>query len=99
MQGIKPAFNRRNFCEKTAGFLYIHLQNIMDIFSFITNIKGFLIKPLALTYIAGYIHIRQEVHLDLDRTIAMTVLAASSCYIKREPSGFIPAGLCFWKSG
>src|SRR5690606_1040526 len=41
----------------------------------------------------------QEVHLDLDDTVALASLAAAALDIEREASGLIPASLGFWKPG
>ena len=48
-----------------------------------------------MTYLAGNINIRQEVHLDGDSSISRTVLAPAAFYVKGEAPLLIPADFRF----
>lgn len=51
----------------------------------VTAILGrFAVVTRTLAYLAGHIHIRQEVHLDLQNTVALTGFAAAALDIKAE---------------
>ena len=79
--------------EKLAGIFAGHVKNIGDAFVFELNFQSFAVVALALAGLAGDINIRQEVHLDLDDTVALTGLAAPAFDVEREPPGLIAARL------
>jgi hypothetical protein len=44
---------------------------------------------------AGYIDIGEKIHLDLNRAVALAVLAAATLHVEAEASRFPTAGLRF----
>ena len=63
------------------------------------NLQRFAIVALALALIAGHINVWQEMHLDLDYAVALTLLATTTFDIEREPPGLVPARLGFRQAG
>ena len=49
----------------------------------------------ALAHLARHVHVRQEVHLDLDRAVAGARLAPAALHVEAEPPGQIAAHLGF----
>src|SRR5579884_495292 len=60
------------------------------------NLQCFAIVALAFTHFTGYIHIRQEVHLDFDDTLTLTGFTTSSLYIEGEAPRCVTANACLW---
>ena len=54
---------------------------------------------MAVADVAGDIDVGQEVHLDLDQTVALAGLAAATLDVEAEPAGAIAAGLGFRQTG
>ena len=48
------------------------------------NLQRFSIVAFTLTYFARHIHVRQEVHLDFDNTLAFTGFTTTTFDIERE---------------
>ena len=47
---------------KIHSFVYRHIQHLMDVFVFVPNGQGIAFVALALTFRAGDMHVRQEIH-------------------------------------
>ena len=52
-------------------FLHGHVQHIGDGLFLILHFQRFAVVTRPLAYLAGHVHIRQEVHLDLQNTVAV----------------------------
>src|SRR5439155_1219271 len=46
--------------------LHLQIENIGDIFAFVSDLKRLTVVPLAMAYFAFDVHVRQKVHLDLN---------------------------------
>ena len=68
--------HRRYSGEEFASFLNGHRENVGDRFALERNFQRFTVVALAIADITGDINVRQEVHFDLDDTIALACLAA-----------------------
>ncbi len=53
----------------------------------------------ALADLARHVHVGQEVHLDLDRAVALARLAAAALDVEREPARLVAADLRFLRGG
>ena len=62
--------------------LHRHVQHLIDILPLIVNLQRLAVVPLAMADLAGYIDIRQEVHLNLDDAVPAAGLAASALDIE-----------------
>src|SRR5690606_6542975 len=71
--------------------LYRQIQHLADVTAPIADVERFAVIALAATYIAGHIHVWQEVHLDLDDTISLTRFTASTFNVERKAARIISA--------
>src|SRR5690606_14589935 len=70
-----------------------HVQHVGDGLALELDLQRLAIVALALADVAGDINVGQEVHLDLEDTIALAFLAASALDVEAEAAGAIAAGL------
>ena len=65
------------------GFLDSHVEDIGDALLLVPDLQGLPIVPSALADLAGHVDVRQEVHLDLDQSVALACLAPSALHVER----------------
>jgi len=58
-----------------------------------THLQGLAVKARPVAHIAGYIHIRQELHFNTQLPLPLAGLAATTVYIEGETPWFVPAHL------
>ena len=63
-----------------------HIEDIIDAFPFIFDLQRFPVIALAAADLTRHIDIRQEMHLDLDDTVAGARLTAPAFFIEAETS-------------
>ena len=83
----------RDVLEEVHAFADGHLEDVGNRFALVVDLQRFAVVPLAMTDLAGHIDIRQEVHLDLDQTLARASLAAATLDVEREAARLVSA--CF----
>ena len=81
--------------EKFDGFVDGHIEDFRNIFAAIGDFEGFAVITLAFADFARRVNIRQEMHLDLDDTVALAGFAAPAFDVEGEASGFVAAQLRF----
>ena len=55
------------------------------------HFEGFAVIAFSLAGFTGHIHIRQEVHLNLEGTVTRACFASTAFNVEREPPGRISA--------
>ena len=85
--------------EEALRVLDGHIQHVSDGLALELHLKRFAVIALAFAGFTFDIDIRQEVHLDLDHTVALTGLAAAALDVKAETPGLVPARLGFGQTG
>src|SRR6266478_1974038 len=50
-----------------------------------------------MTYVARHVHVRQEVHLDADQSVALACFAPSALHVEREATRFVAALARDWR--
>ncbi len=83
-------------------FLHCHVQHVGDGLFLIFDFQRLPVVTCTLADLAGDVDIRQEVHLDLEDTVALAGLAAASPDVKAEPARAIAPHLgvlCLRKDG
>ena len=70
------------FNVKFHRFLDGHVQHVRDGLAFVVHFKSFTVVARSVTYLAGHIHIRQEVHFNLECAIATARLASTTFDVK-----------------
>ena len=68
--------------EELQRLIRRHLQDLRDVLSSIQHLQRLAVIALAVADLAGYIDIRQEVHLNLHQTVAAARFAAPALDIK-----------------
>src|SRR5439155_20525489 len=92
-QGLQVAVDRRDRLEELLGLLDRHVQDLGDGPALVVDFEGLAVVPGALADLAGDVHVREEVHLDLDGAVAGAVLAAAALDVEGEPARRVPPDL------
>ena len=83
-QGLQFACNQRHWFEEHMRIFDRHAQHFGDVLALVLHLQRFAVIAFAMADVARHIHVRQEVHLDLDYTIALTRFAAAALDVERE---------------
>ena len=83
-QRRQPALEFLLLAKKLQGFGNGKIQNIGQILALIANLQHLVPKTFALALGAGDVHVREKLHLDLFKALALARLAASALNIERE---------------
>ena len=83
-------------CEEFACFIDCHIKYIVDTLTLILDFQCLPVIPLSMTDLTWYIYICQEMHLNLDDTIATARLTSATCNIERESSLRVTHCLCIF---
>src|SRR5947199_311836 len=75
--------------EELERLLDGHLQDIGDRPALEADVERLAVVALAVALLARDVHVRQEVHLDLDLTVAAAHLAAPALHVEREAPGLV----------
>src|SRR5581483_10593886 len=94
-QGLHVAGDRRLVGEDLQRLLTRQVQDLGDVLALEGDVERVPVESGALADLARDIHIGQEVHLDLDRSVAGARLAASTLAVEREPTGLVAADAGF----
>src|SRR5687768_18222480 len=84
---------RRDRGEELCCFRDAHLEHVCDVLALEAHLQRLSVVALALTDLTGYVHVRKEVHLDLNRSLTRAGLAAAPAHVEREPSRLITPAL------
>ena len=79
---LKLRLDQWNVLEKIQRVVHRHIQHIGDALPLMEDFECFAVVALSLADLAGHVDIRQEVHLDLDESIALTSLAPPPFYVE-----------------
>ena len=83
----------RNVLKEFYPFTDTHVKYIEDTFSFIFDFQRLAVVSFALADLTRHIHIRQEMHLDLNDAVAAAGLAAAAFDVEAEAAFFVAAQL------
>ena len=83
----------RHVLKEFQRVLHGHIQHVVDALALILHIQGLPVIALAAADLAGHVHVRQEMHLDLDNTVAAARLAASALDVEAETALAVTLGL------
>src|SRR5262249_23321000 len=71
--------------EEAQRVLHRHVENFEDVLSAVTDLERLAVVALPLAYVAGYVYVGEEVHLNLDDAITLTGLATAALDVEAEP--------------
>ena len=86
IQGLDFIADGGHMLEERQGLLHRHVQHIKNTLSLVFYFQSFTIVALTAADLTGNIHIRQEVHLDLDDSVTAAGLTATALDIEAEAS-------------
>ena len=78
--------------KKLQRLLHRHIQHVVNVLSFIFYLQSLPVVPLSMADLTGHIHIRQEMHLNLQDAVAAAGFAASALYVKAEAPLLVAPG-------
>ena len=98
-EGVQVARNRGECGEELCGFFHGHFEYVGNGLTLVMHFEGFAVVALAVAGFAGHVHVRQEVHFNLQGAVAGAVLAAAALDVEGESAGGVAAhfrftGLC-----
>src|SRR5699024_10548974 len=99
LHGLDAARDLGHVLKEDERLIHSHIQHFVDILALISDFQGLLVVSLALAHVAGNIHVRQEVHLDLDEAVARAGLAAAALDVERKASWAVAAHLSVLSGG
>ena len=94
IQGLDLSADKRYIFEERQCFFHRHIQHIKNTLAFVFYIQCLTVVSLTAADLTGHIDIRQEMHLDLDDTIATAGFTSSALDIEAESSLAVTLGLC-----
>src|SRR6185369_2987952 len=83
-QRLELAGDLRNRSEELERLLDGHLEHVGDRAALVVDLERLAVIARALAHLARDVHVRQELHLDLDDPVALAVLAAAALDVERE---------------
>ena len=86
-------FELREVAEEFERLLHGHFQHVRDALALVVDLERFAVVALALANLAGHVDIGQEVHLDLELTVARAGLAPAAADIEAEAARTVAARL------
>ena len=81
----------RDVLEELQRLLDGHLEDVGDALALVVDLQRLAVVALAAADLARHVHVREELHLDLDDPVARTRLAASASHVEREATGGVAA--------
>src|SRR5256885_1003617 len=93
VQRLEPIADRRDVFKVGQRLLDVHLQHVGDRLPLEADLERLAVEAVPLADRAGDPYRRQEVHLQLVRTVALARLAAAARDVEAETSGRVAAGL------
>ena len=81
--------------EELTGLIDGHVEDVGDRLALEAYLQCLTVVAFAVTLLAGYLDVGQEVHLDGLIAVAATRLTASALDVKRESTGLVAANLRF----
>src|SRR5207302_9651050 len=76
--------DRRHVGKETHCLFYRRIQDISNILAFIVYLQRLAVVAFALTDFTWNIHIRKEIHLNLDDSLALASFTPATFDIERE---------------
>ena len=94
-QRFQLAGNAGHRLEQGQRIFHGHFQHVVDGMSLVGYGQGFAVVAFAVANIAGHVDVGQEVHFDLDQTVALTGLAAPALDVEAEAPRRVTASAGF----
>ena len=93
VQSLNFPADRWHIFEEGHGLFHSHIQHIKDALALILHIQSLPVVPFSLADLAGHVHVRQEMHLDFDDSVAGAGFTAAAFHIEAETTLLIALAL------
>ena len=93
VQRLQPPPDLRDLREEAQRLLDGHLEHVGDRLALVADLERLAVVAPALADLARDVDVGQEVHLDLDRAVALARLAAAALDVEREAARLVAAHL------
>ena len=93
IQGLKLALDLRDIPKEGQCLGNAHVEHIRDGLAAIGNLKRLTVVTLTAADLARNVDVRQEMHLDLNLSVALACFAATAAHVKGETSRRVAARL------
>ena len=93
VQRLQPPADLRDLGEERERLLDRHREHVRDRLPLEAHLERLAVVARALAGLARDVDVREEVHLDLDRPVALARLAAAAAHVEREAAGLVAAHL------
>jgi len=93
LQGLQLPLDAAVDGEELHPFVHGHFQNVVNALALVFHLQGLTVVPLALTHVAGDVHVGEEVHLDEVGAVAAAGLASAALYVEGEAAVLVAPGL------
>ena len=93
VQRLQPAPELRDLGEEPQRFLDRHLEHVRDRLALEAHLERLAVVAAPMAGLARHVDVGQEVHLDLDRPVALAGLAAPAAHVEREAARLVAAHL------
>ena len=77
--------------EEVHRLLDRHVEHVGDRLALEAHLERLAVVALPVALLARHVHVREEVHLDLDLAVAAADLAAAALHVEREAARLVPA--------
>ena len=93
VQRLQPPAQLRDLGEEGERLLDRHLEHVRDRLALEAHLQRLLVVAVPVAGLAGHVDVGQEVHLDLDRPVALARLAAAAADVEGEAARLVAAHL------
>ena len=93
LQRLDLVENLRHVLEEFHRLVDGHIQYVGDALALISHLQGLTVVSFAMTNLARYVDIREEIHLDGLVTISLTFLTSSTLHVEGESARLVTTDL------
>ena len=99
MQGLQTPPDLVLVGEEIHRLLDAHIEHLGDVLPLETDLQRLPVVALASAHLAGHVDVGQEVHLDLERAVALAGLAAPALDVEAEAARTVATDLGLLRHG
>ena len=81
-EGLELTLKLRQSLEEGYSLLYRHFKNVVYALALVLYVKRIAIVAFASAYVAFYVNVGQEVHLNAFYTVTLARLASTAAYVE-----------------
>ena len=98
-EGVQVPGDGLDRLEELRGLRNRHVQDLGDGLSLVQHLEGLAVVPGPVAHLAGHVDVGQEVHLDLQRAVALARLAPAALDVEAEAARLVAAHLRLLRIG